>query len=62
MPSGGAALIVSYLFDSFNDVLKDRSGNGNDAQLHDNKFSADYPDSHCIFNGANLAQMSDPLV
>lgn len=62
VPSGPAHLIVSYLFDSFNDVLKDRSGNGNDAVLHDNKFSADYPNSQCIYNGANLAAMADPVV
>jgi hypothetical protein len=51
-----------YLFDSFNDVLKDRSGNGNDAALSDTKFSADYPNSQCIFNGAKLASLADPVV
>ena len=62
IPSGNEHLVVNYLFDSFNDVLKDRSGNGNDAVLHDNKFSADYPDQQCIFNGARLASMTDPVV
>ena len=55
-------VVVQYLFDSFNDVLIDRSGNGNDAQLHDTKFSADYPNHQCVYNGARLASMTDPLV
>ena len=62
IPSGNEHLVVNYLFDSFNDVLKDRSGNGNDAVLHDTKFSADYPDQHCIFNTARLSSLADPVV
>ena len=50
MPMPHAHVIVNYLFDSFNNVLIDRSGNGNDGQLHDTKFSADYPDHQCVYN------------
>ena len=55
-------MIVEYLFDSFSTTLIDRSGHGNDAQLHDTKYSADYPDMQCVFNGARLASMADPVV
>ena len=60
--SGSSHLIVNYLFDSFGTILKDRSGNGHDAVLHDQKFSADYPDMSCIFHAGQMENMIDPLV
>lgn len=61
-PTGSNHLIVNYLFDSFGTILKDRSGNGHDAVLHDQKFSADYPDMSCIFHNSQMENMIDPLV
>ena len=60
--SGSAHLIVNYMFDSFGTILKDRSGNNHDATLHDNKFSADYPDMSCIFHNNQINHMIDPVV
>lgn len=60
--SGYSHLIVNYMFDSFGTTLKDRSGNGHDATLHDNKFSADYPDMSCIFHNNQIGHMIDPVV
>ena len=55
IPSGHPHMIVEYLFDSFDTTLRDRSGHGNDAQLHDTKYSADYPDQQCVFrNGSRI--------
>jgi len=60
--SGASHLILNYMFDSFGTILKDRSGNNHDATLHDNKFSADYPDMSCIFHSDQMQHMIDPVV
>ena len=52
--SGDAGLVVNYLFDSLSSTLKDRSGNGHDATIHDTKYSADYPDLSCIFHRSQM--------
>ena len=59
--SGASHLVVNYLFDSFGGILKDRSGNNHDAVLHDQKFSADYPDMSCIFHKGQILKMIDPV-
>jgi hypothetical protein len=67
-PSGASGLIVNYMFDSFAvntqnfTIMKDRSGNGNDGQLHDTKYSADYPDISCLFTSGQLYRTVDPVI
>lgn len=59
--SGTSHLVVNYLFDSLTDVVKDRSGNNHDGQMHETKMSGDYPDLGCIFHSAQIYKMMTPV-
>ena len=51
--------LCADLFDNIGTSLHDRSGNRNDAVMNGNKWSADYPDLNCIWQGAQMAQKQD---
>lgn len=60
-PTGTQHLIVNYLFDAVGSIMKDRSGNRKDAQMHDNKWSGDYPDLSCIYKETQLKKKQDAV-